>query len=97
MEQKGELEDVEADILLEERVGDAEGGRIQEEQEVFPLGGAVGGGEKAEEERSHEDQDLEEARFHLLEGDAERPGPGLIAEERDLATGEARSGDCRRG
>ena len=75
VEEKGELEDIEADILLEERVGDAEGGRIQEEEEVFPLGGAVGGGEKTDEERSHEDQDLEEARFHLPEGDAERSRP----------------------
>ena len=81
MEQERELEDVEAYILLEKRVGDAERGGVPEEEKVFPLGGAVCGGEKGEQEGAEGDQDLEEARLHLLQGDAEPCRTRLVAEE----------------
>ena len=71
VQEKGELEDIKADILLKERVGDAKGGRIQEEEQVFPLGGTVGGGKKSDENGTREDQDLEGGRFHFPEGEAE--------------------------
>ncbi|EKD22106.1 MAG: hypothetical protein ACD_87C00152G0001 [uncultured bacterium] len=71
MQEKGKLEDIETDILLKERVGDAEGGGIQEEEQVFPLGGSVGGGKKTDEERAREDQYLEGSRFYFPEGESE--------------------------
>ena len=80
VQEKGELEDIKADILLKERVGDAKGGRIQEEEQVFPLGGAVGGGKKSDEKGPHEDQDLEGGRFHFPEGEGE--SSRRIAEKR---------------
>ena len=54
---------------------------IQEEEKVFPLGGSVGGGEKGEQEGADGDQDLEEARPHLLQREAEPCRTRLVAEE----------------
>jgi len=41
MRQKGQTKDIEADVFMEERIGDAERSGVGKQQEILPLAGPV--------------------------------------------------------
>ena len=72
VEEKGELKDIEAHILSEERIRDTEGSRIQEQQKIFPLVDSAHRRENTEENRSRENQHLEGSRGNVPQRDRKR-------------------------
>ncbi len=56
--EKGQLEDVKADVFPEEGIVRSEGNAVEVQQQVLPLGGPRQRGKQSEEERDHQDQEL---------------------------------------